>query len=320
MKFFGLGLKGKLTRLFFPHIVEKNLAREREIFDKLSVNGIFIIGHTRSGTTVLQDALNSCPDIFIMWEGNLHANHHKKNFSAWNRGMHKRFNHPARKSYTCPIPDDAEGDGFDVMLKARRSHKYVGDKLAFRNEKLGYDFDACYAFFIKYFWKSCYLCTIRDPADLLVSNKKMFSLEDLSDYAGSYLQTCAFVLSIYTTFDNAFVFALEDMNQGYFDRLGERLGCDLSSAHLYYDKKAQQAGRHGDGRDGIDPAILERLEYYYQSMRKIFSDPFDCKAPLDVFHLQNELSMELRQFAAGAPLKTESVAIVEIKELKKSAA
>src|ERR1043166_2188144 len=125
-------LKERLNRLALRSRPE----RMTEITEKLSNNGLFIVGHARSGTSILQTALDLCPDIFLLNEANLHCHHYKENFVVWYRGMHANLGNPLSKLNSCPIPDDVAGDGFDVVLTARRTHKYVGDKLAFRNRAL----------------------------------------------------------------------------------------------------------------------------------------------------------------------------------------
>ena len=140
--------------------------RDAEIRDKLSANGLFIIGHARSGTSVLHTALNLSPDIFLLGEASLHCHHDKKGFAQWYGSMHAANGLPPWKCYSCPVPTDPDGDGFDVLLEARHSYKYIGEKLAFRHPKISgaYEFGTSYDFLLKHFWKSHYVCALRNPS------------------------------------------------------------------------------------------------------------------------------------------------------------
>jgi len=70
---------------------EKNSSIAREDAFNLSDRGLFVVGHARSGTTILLDALNSSRDVYCLGEANLHKTIEKTDFSIWFNTMHRSF-------------------------------------------------------------------------------------------------------------------------------------------------------------------------------------------------------------------------------------
>lgn len=285
--------------------------RDERAIRELSAHGLFIIGHARSGTTVLQEALNQSPDIFILGEANLQVHHDKVGFSAWYNAMHKDFKNPPSKNSVCPVYDEFD-DGLDFMLKIRKEFKYVGDKLAFRHRKYGYEYDGAYNFFQKYFLKSHYVCTLRDPVSVLGSSLSMFSPEDLNDYAISYMDTLVFILNCYMTFDKCFVFVFEDISPKHFERLGESLGSDLSNAFSIYKRNHQEKDRYELPQGVVSKIIMQKLQKHYDNAASIFSNPQVRPSQPAVRKLHRQATRDLQLLLEPYKVQHEEVDIRDI--------
>ena len=123
--------------------------------------------------------------------------------------------------------------------------------------------------------------------------------------------TLAFILDICMTFDNSYLFFLEDIAADHFAKLGQRLGCDTSRCYLAYHDEARQPGRYADHREWIDNTILERLDHYYSYMRTTFSDTFQTPAPVSSVLVRMQMAADLDHldkhgaFPAMTPLREE---------------
>ena len=232
------GIEASLSALqeafrYFDRVstVATTTARREKIRDGLSHNGLFVVGHARTGTSVLQTALNTSPEIFLLGEANLHLTHSKPCYAAWYRTMHESFNNPPSKSTSCPDPDDSTGDAWDVLLTLRQHYRLVGDKLAFRSRRFGYDFSGAFRFLQDYFTGAYIIGTLRNPRDVLASNAEMFRPDDLNEYALSYLECLALEIDLVCTFDRATILVHEKIVPDTFILIGDWLGCDLTEAY-----------------------------------------------------------------------------------------
>jgi len=116
---------------------------------------------------------------------------------------------------------------------------------------------------------SHYVCIVRNPADVLNSNKQMFSPQDMAVYADSYMASLQLTLEIADTFPNVFVLFHERITQETFDTLGEALGVSLRDGFAAYDKKFQKTGRWG--RKNADLPLIDLLVESHRRVSSIFS-------------------------------------------------
>jgi hypothetical protein len=77
--------------------------------------GLFVIGAARSGTTILQNALNHSPAIFLFGEPNLHLETGEGNFAARYNEMHRSWSNQKTKSTYCPPILSADGAAEDYL-------------------------------------------------------------------------------------------------------------------------------------------------------------------------------------------------------------
>ena len=72
------------------------------VCNRLESQGLFIIGAARSGTTILQNALNDSRDIFLFGEPCFHADSGDADFASRYNTMHRSWGNQENKSSYCP--------------------------------------------------------------------------------------------------------------------------------------------------------------------------------------------------------------------------
>src|SRR5579863_4687890 len=140
--------------------------------DPASARGIFVVGHARSGTTVLTDALNTSADIHCLMEPYFYRTYDYPNFGAWFNKMHEGFGNPPSKGYR--LQNYGNATGREIVEQLRGSHRYVGEKLAFRQRARNYLTDKFFDFAIENFALSPFICVVRDPLKVTSSVVDMF--------------------------------------------------------------------------------------------------------------------------------------------------
>lgn len=277
---------------------EPLVARRQRIRDELSHNGLFVVGHARTGTSILQTALNTSSDIFMLGEANLHQNHHRSGFARWYRAMHTSFDNPPSKCTSCPDPDGPEGDAWDVLMTLRRQYRLVGDKMAFRPRRLGYDFHAGFRFLQDYFAGAHIIGTLRNPRDVLGSNALMFQPDDLDEYVVSYLECLALQIDLVCSFDYATILVHESINPDTFIDLGHWLGCDLRNAYARCYEPQFLGPRHGHP-DGLRTNLLELAETYYHRLCKQFETaPCGDPSMIELARIRQNLRIDILNLQA----------------------
>jgi hypothetical protein len=268
-------------------------ARRQKIKDGLSHNGLFVVGHARTGTSILQTALNTSSEIFLLGEANLHISHDKPGFSSWYRTMHECFDNTPSKSTTCPDSDEPAGDGWDALLTLRQHYRLVGDKMAFRPRHLGYDFAGAFRFLQDHFTGAYIIGTLRHPRDVLGSNAKMFRPDDINKYAVSYLECLALEIDLVRTFDRATILVHENVVPDTFVSLGEWLGCDLRNAYAQCYEAHFSMPRHGVP-DCLRRDLLDMAEHYYLRLRKLVeTSPFGHLSTMEMARLRQDLRADI---------------------------
>jgi len=233
--------------------------------------GIFVVGHARSGTSVLNDALNSSPDVWMFGEANFHFSGQREKFRSWYNEMHQStFDNPVSKTTHCPnlLSEDATGE--DYLVKLSKQYPLVGDGVAFRDETLGYTFKG----FIEYqqlnFYTAHYICILRHPGSTLESARRMWPGADMAIYARSYLRTLLLIIDVHRVFPNSRIIIHEQVSSQTFTKLSTFLNADLSGGAALYNKTFQfqtaedweVAGLAADHRLLLDEAWRRLFTYY----------------------------------------------------------
>lgn len=238
----------------------------------LADRGLFVVGHARSGTTILLDALNSSRDVYCLGEANLHKSIEKNDFCSWFNAMHRSFNNPLMKSSY--LPDFSEQSGWNVLKEMSKSYAFIGEKVAFRQEELGYDYASFFNFSAKYFQSSNYICVIRHPRSVSASNIEMFTASRLNDdtleaVSISQMQCYYLIMCLASTLKNVFVVVHERIEQKTFSYLGSTLNINLDNAGSYYD--FNKTVTSPDFIEKIPIEGITKVINYYERLVSLFS-------------------------------------------------
>lgn len=206
---------------------------------RLESQGLFIIGAARSGTTVLQNALNDSPDIFLFGEPRLHADSGDTDFAARYNAMHRCWGNQENKSSYCPPLFKHDASWHHYLARLAETYRYVGAKIVINPELAQEEIRQLFDFQCRYFYSSHYLFTFRNPLDLLMSTR------GLAELNGGRIATIAEVLGGYFSVVQLFFLALrnlphvhvvfhETVDSDTFERLENWLGVPLPRAGKYY--------------------------------------------------------------------------------------
>lgn len=141
--------------------------------------GLFIIGAARSGTTILQNALNDSRDIFLFGEPKFHHDPGTPDFAARYNAMHRSLGNQENKSTYCPAfsPDDAPWH--EYLAHCADLYRYVGCKIAINPQGAALDNRQLFDFHSRHFYRSRYLFTFRNPVEVCISTR------GLAEYTGA---------------------------------------------------------------------------------------------------------------------------------------
>lgn len=202
--------------------------------------GLFVLGAARSGTTVLQNALNDSKDIFLFGEPVFHEDPGTPDFAARYNSKHRTWGNQENKSSFCPafFADDATWSAYLCHLASM--YRYVGSKIVINPQRSLETCQEIFDFHCRHFYRSHYVFTFRNPIDVLMSTRGLAELN--GDVAASYdmvLRSFVAVIGLYIrmlrNFSSVSAVFHEAIGQATFRDLGARLGVDLSSAARYYD-------------------------------------------------------------------------------------
>jgi hypothetical protein len=199
--------------------------------------GLFVVGHARSGTTILADALNTSDDVCCLMEPYLYRSIEQAGFGAAFNAMHHGFRNPPIKGYW--VPECSHASGRTVLATLRGTYRYVGEKLAFRQREKDYDPDRFLAFAVEEFARSPFICVVRDP--LLVTSSTIdlfeggrFDAPTIAALVRSQLDVYLLILRLALLVPSCFVLEHDRIDHGTFDALGGHLGIDLGRAASVY--------------------------------------------------------------------------------------
>ena len=256
--------------------------RQRTMTDrnrrKLSKRGLFIIGHARSGTTILQNALNDSDDIVLLGEPNLHVDTGSRDFRRRYNAMHQGFGNQENKSSYCPalFADDESWDAYLVALNQR--YRYVGAKVVVDPEGADETAERIYEFAMREFYRSRYVFTFRNPIDVLCS------MQNLCSYGGrqppspaaimrSYLISIRLYIRMLRTMPKVQVLFHGRISAATFADLGKMLKIDLGNCHKYYSD--EKANRYTPNLGSWQNQALDRVYAVYEEFRDGAANGYD---------------------------------------------
>ncbi|HTZ70484.1 MAG TPA: sulfotransferase, partial [Acetobacteraceae bacterium] len=180
--------------------------------------GLFIIGAARSGTTILQNALNDSPEIFLFGEANFHTDPGTPDFAARYNAMHRSWHNQETKSSFCPpvLPRDSYWHDYVRWLASH--HRLVGSKTVINPVRPAGWLERLFAFHCQHFYQSSYIFTFRDPVATILSTRDLQVLlsghtEGLRSIMRNYVDTVLLFVSMLRALPNVRAVCHEDIDR-----------------------------------------------------------------------------------------------------------
>ncbi|WP_199096139.1 sulfotransferase [Dyella sp. ASV21] len=210
------------------------------VLKDLDAQGLFVIGAARSGTTVLQNALNDSHDVFLFGEPSFHDDPGSADFARRYNGMHRAWGNQENKSSFCPPLFDGDATWRHYLDRLASMHRYVGSKIVINPEHAARACESVFDFQCRNFYRAHYIFTFRHPVDVLMSTR---GLAELSGYEavshevilGSFLRIMGLYIRMLRNLPFVTSVFHEHMDARAFRQLGSWLDIDLARAASYYD-------------------------------------------------------------------------------------
>ncbi|WP_376967241.1 sulfotransferase (plasmid) [Azospirillum sp. A26] len=226
---------------------------------------IFIIGHARSGTTILCDILNSDRNVFLLKEGEIYWRTELPHFPDFFNRKGASQNRTWLKGHYLPpcIPPSLRGD--QVLTELAKFYPRVGDKIALgprRPEQLG-----LWEHFAKNYFHADYVFTIRHPLQAIVSMHRMFPANAYGDLIDTWLEAVSLMIRFMSFLPNVYVIPMER----YSDRVLERLNGFLGTEAVVAGASLRAAASNGlDALPGLSKEDEDRIERCGQIYRDLY--------------------------------------------------
>ncbi|WP_162253100.1 sulfotransferase [Rhodanobacter sp. Soil772] len=208
---------------------------------RIAGQGLFVIGAARTGTTILQNALNDTDDIFLFGEPGFHRDPGSADFAARYNGMHRAWGNQKNKSSHCPHLFETDACWWIYLARLADLYRHVGSKIVINPEHAVAECGQLYDFHCRYFYASHYIFAFRNPLDVLLSTRGLAQLN--GGRVASHVEVLRGFFSIvqlyFRTLRNLpHVHAVfhEAIDTGVFDALQKALTVPLTRAMGYYDR------------------------------------------------------------------------------------
>ena len=207
----------------------------------LAKGHLFIFGAARSGTTVLQNALNHSPDVFLLGEPDLRGDI-APGFAARYNARHRGWGNQETKSTLCPAILTEDGTWRDYLQALGDRHRWVGAKLVINPVRPADDLTNLFDFHCRHFHDAYYVFAFRDPLATALSTRdlQVLSRGD-SDGIRVIMRNFTDVVALYArmlrNFPNVRAVFHEDRHVQTFEGLQRWLGVPLVAGGAYYDAK-----------------------------------------------------------------------------------
>jgi hypothetical protein len=206
----------------------------------LDLQGLFIIGAARTGTTILQNALNDSDHVFLLGEPALHHDAGDADFAVRYNAMHRAWHNQENKSSHCPGFFEGDASWYAYLLHLAGLYRRVGAKLVINPEDAEAEASRVFDFYSRYFYRSHYVFTFRNPLDMLMSVRGLASWNGADEASHVAILRCFYlVLQLYLrmlrNLPHVSAVFHESVDANTFEALGNWLSVDLKGAAAYYD-------------------------------------------------------------------------------------
>ncbi len=208
----------------------------------IAAQGLFVIGAARTGTTILQNALNDADDVFLFGEPRFHLDPGSADFATRYNGMHRAWGNQQNKSSHCPQLFEADAPWWAYLARLADMYRHVGSKIVINPERAVAECAQLFDFHCRNFYTSHYIFAFRNPLDVLMSTRGLAQLN--GGRVASHTEVLAGLLAVVQLYFRALrnlphvhVVFHEKVDAGVFNSLGKALGTDLGPALDYYDHR-----------------------------------------------------------------------------------
>jgi tetratricopeptide (TPR) repeat protein len=249
---------------------------------------LFVIGHGRSGTTVLLTALNTSSDVFMMGEAQLYQTGGQPYFRSRYYLQHRDWGNQRTKSTYAPpiagLPEHATGDEYLSALGSRV--RWVGEKIVLGPESAGHDLQKLRLAIERNFWDSRLVWAIRRPRSVIASCMRRWG-ESPGIWIRSVARSLLLMIDQCRVLPNVFVTCHETTDPSTFEALSRHLGIGLSAAARVYTDERKDVDDDWEAEGPWAPA-LEQLDESYGRLVKLI-DPQQCRFPAWELQIEQQL-------------------------------
>ena len=266
-----------------------------------SSHGLFVVGHARSGTTVLMEALNSSPDVHLFSEAGLYESAFVPDFRSRFNADKARFGNERNKGTYCPGLAPEKGCALDHLVLLSKTYRWFGEKVALGVGMKGDLRDQFTDFHARHFYDSRYVCVVRHPLSTIFSSKTMFSSNSVGDFVRSYLTATLLVLDMFRLFPHVKILKHEQVDSSTFDRLALWLGTPLPHAQFCYAREKQQMPP-ADLPDFLTPTQFSLLSRAWTGFEQLYDERrlVLAEQPSALAELQRDIRLGLERLSAEA--------------------
>lgn len=208
----------------------------------IASQGLFVIGAARTGTTILQNALNDAEGVFLFGEPAFHRDPGNPDFAARYNGMHRAWGNQENKSSHCPDLFDADAAWWEYLARLADMYPRVGAKIVINPPHAIEESRQLFDFQCRHFYDAQHVFTFRNPLDTLMSTR------GLAQLTGGRVATHTEVLRGFFAVMQLYILCLrnlphvhvvfhEAVDAEVFLALEQSLGTPLRRAMDYYDHR-----------------------------------------------------------------------------------
>lgn len=240
---------------------------------------LFVIGCAKSGTTILQNALNDSDEVFLFGEPDFHTDPGAPDFARRYNEMHRAWRNQPTKSTYCPALFENDATWADYLLKLSETYKLVGAKIVLNPMTFLHDPDRIMNFYAREFYDAHFVFTFREPLYVAQSSRgfQEFTGGGVTPFemlAASFVAAVSLYICMLRNLPNVHVVFHENVTRRTFARLEQDLGVRLTRARRYYDMKSVRAydpepmlREHGE--------TARQVHDLYRDFRKAAAKGFD---------------------------------------------
>jgi hypothetical protein len=207
---------------------------------------LFVIGCARSGTTVLQNALNDSNEVFLFGEPDFHTDPGTPDFAQRYNEMHRSWRNQPTKSTYCPALFDSDARWQDYFARLSDHYKLVGSKIVLNPSTFLHAPDCILNFYSREFYNSHFIFTFRNPLSAAQSSQELqaFLGGEITSFEmlmASHVAALSLCIVMLRNLPRVHVVFHDSMTRQTFTSLEKILHVRLPGAPRYYDRRKVKA-------------------------------------------------------------------------------